>query len=205
MTHPGISTALTANLAAVLPIGIPLGWSPDENGKGFAVRRGGRFCYLDTDAYQLWATSFCGPDPNGLIRHLATSFKRDPEAVSAGLAQLIHLRLLVELAGDWRNDWLRIAALRVIPRAATVAWDEESGYQMLVASGKLEMRLDRIYHSIWAYWDGISTLDASVDGAIESTGQGRRMLRERAHSLLVACVRAGAIFVDCALTPEQAS
>lgn len=198
MTDPHQSTALTANLAAVLPIGIPLGWSPDQNAKGFLVRRAGRFCYLDDDAYRLWASAFCGPDPNAMVRHIAEASHRDPDAVTAELAQLIQLKLLIELKGDWRDDWLRIVALRVIPRAATVAWDEETGFRMLVAGGKLELRLDRIYHSVWAYWDGINTIEASVDGAIESTGQARRTLRERAHSLLVACLRAGAVFIDCA-------
>lgn len=197
MADSGNSTALTANLSAVLPIGIPLGWSPDSDGKRFIVRRGGRFCYFDEEAYQLWATAFCGPDPNAFINHLASVLKRDPKAVKTDLARLMQLRLLVELGGDWKDDWLRLARLRVIPRVATVAWDQATGYQMLVAGGKLEMRLDRAYHSIWAFWDGTSTVEASVDAAVESSGWVRRTLRERAHSLLVACLRAGAVFIDC--------
>ena len=46
--------ALNANLRAVLPIGIPLGWSLDSHERRFTVRRGGSFCQLDEEGYQFW-------------------------------------------------------------------------------------------------------------------------------------------------------
>ena len=195
-SQPSTPIPFNANLRAVLPIGIPLGWSPASQERRFRVRRSGNFCLLDEEGYELWVNAWLGPDSAALVDQLAIKWKREPEKVAADLTRFCEGRLLIKLVGDWQDDWLRVSRLRLIPRVAIVDGDITKGFQMLLAGGQLEMRMDVGYYSVWAFWDGTSTIEDSVAAAAEFSGLPRRVLQERAHSLLVACVRASAIFLD---------
>lgn len=190
------SNVLNANLRAVLPVGIPLGWSLDALENRFTVRKAGSFYFLDKEGCQLWCGAWCGPDPDVLVNQLATEWKRPLEEVASDVTRFFHGGLLLQLVGDWRDDWLRLASLRVIPRTGIFDADHSKGYQMVLAGGLMELRLDIVYYSVWKFWDGINTVESAVAAAAKSSGLPRRLLQERAHSLLVAGIRTGGIFID---------
>lgn len=189
---------LAQDLRAVLPIGIPLGWQPQVGGdeRYFGIRRGGRFCYLDAEGQELWAAAWQGLARQQFARHIAGKWKRTTEEVLKDLDRLLAGRLLLQLGGDWREDWERIAGIRILPRAFVTDCDEKSRFRLLTPDGRHQVWLSAADYAVWAAWDGSSELGKAVRSASEASGFSENMLRQRAHSLLVAASRSGAVFLD---------
>ena len=194
---------LAQNLDAVLPIGIPLGWQPKTTERRFAVRRGGRFCYLDEEGQCLWAVCWTGPSRRELIDFIVTKRKQEHDKAIADLDRFLSGRLLVQLGGDWREDWERIESLRVLPRSLVLDFDNRSGFQLLSPNGKWEVWLGAAEYAVWSYWDGIVQIRDSLSHAADSTGLPRPLLKERAHSLLIAAVRMKAVFLDESVAAQR--
>lgn len=190
--------ALAQDLRAVLPIGIPLGWQPQTAGneKYFGIRRGGRFCYLNAEGQELWAAAWKGLARQQLAQHMAAKWKRNPEEVLKDLDRLLAGRLLLQLGGDWREDWERIASIRVLPRGFVADCDQKSGFRLLTPDGRYQIWLSAADYAVWAAWDGSSELGKAVKMASKACGFAENTLRQRVHSLLVAASRSGAVFLD---------
>lgn len=189
---------LAQDLRAVLPIGIPLGWQPhvSSDERYFAVRRGGRFCYMNPEGQELWASSWQGLARQQLVQVMAAKRKCNPEEVLKDLDQMLASRLLLQLGGDWREDWERIASIRVLPRAFVADCDEKSRFRLVTPDGRHQVWLSAADYVVWAAWDGTSELRKAVRSASEASGFAESTLRQRAHSLLVAAARGGAVFLD---------
>ena len=191
------SVALTENLQAVLPIGIPLGWQPElRGGEHFAVRRGGRFYYLDEAGQCLWAATWTGPSRTELIDFMVAQWKQERERAAADLDRFLAGRLVAQLGGDWREDWDRIARFRVLPRAFVFDADEQSGFRLVAPDARWAVWLGPDQYAIWSCLDGTVQLGDAVAQAAEGARLSLALLKEHAHSLLVAVVRFRAVFLD---------
>jgi hypothetical protein len=188
---------LAQDLRAILPIGIPLGWQrKTSNGSHFAIRRGGRFYYLDEEGQCLWAAAWTGPSRQNLIDFMAAQWKQERDRASADLDRFLAARLVAQLGGDWHEDWDRIASFRVLPRSFVFDSHERSGFRLLSPDGCWEVWLDMAEYAVWTCLDGTVQLGQAVAQAAEATRLSLALLKERAHSFLIAAVRIRAVFID---------
>ncbi len=202
-SHDGADTPrqavpLAKDLRAVLPIGIPLGCQPQPPGdaRRFAVRRGGRFCSLDVEGQDLWISAWRGLPRQELAHLMADKWKRDVPEVLKDIDHFIAGRLLLQLGGDWREDWERITTIRPVPRAFIKDYDGKFRFRLVTPGGRWEIWLSPDHYAVWSAWDGAVTLGEAVRSAAEASGWCENVLQQRAHSLLVVSVRAAAIFMD---------
>jgi hypothetical protein len=127
---------------------------------------------------------------------MATEQKRDKESVAEDLGRLLAAHLLVQLGGNWREDWERIATLRVLPRGVVLDSDEQFRFRLVSTDVRWEVWLGAAQYAVWCSWDGAVELSEGIAGAVEATGLPSNLLKEHAHALLVAAVKIRSVFLD---------
>ena len=194
---------LGRDLAAVLPIGIPMGLVSSEKDKErrFLVRRSGSYCLLDREGQELWSFAWHGLSREQLAFSLAQRWVRRTPQVLADIDEFVSRRMLLGLGGDWREDWERLDTIRAVPRGICRGKDERNSFKLITPDLRFEIVVSGIDFALWSTWDGCTTLGQAVGSVGEFTGASVSVLRRHSHALLVACVRAGAIFIDDLVIP----
>jgi hypothetical protein len=202
--RPAFQIPLGQELTAVLPLGIPMGWLSPESRveRRFLIRRGRKYCSLDIEGHALWSSAWRGVARRRLAFLMAQRWIRRTDQVIADIDLLISRRMLLGLCGDWRDDWARICGVKPVPRGVVLGADEKHGRRLITPDLHFEISISGVDFAVWSTWDGSTTLDQSIQIARETTDTNTDVLRQHCHALLVACVRAAAIFIDDVVMPR---
>lgn len=184
----------------LLPVGVPLGATPQQQGSRskYLLRRSGEFLLLDDIEYAAFCCAQDAPSRKTLASRLAGSFGKKAEAPDVVVEKLIEYGALVELSGVCEKDWGALRVARVIPRAIALGYLTEpaGSFALATPDGAQQLALDPISYAIWCRFDGATRLDAAVQEAIQDTGFTPSVIQARCEALVASAMRAGLALLD---------
>lgn len=184
----------------VLPLGVPLGLIPPQEGSQskYLLRRSGEFLVLEEIEYATFCFAQSTPTRKALASQLTAWSSNKVETPDVVVEKLIEHGVLLELSGVWEKDWRRFRQVRVVPRAIALGYliEPAGSFGLGTPDGTQQLVLDAMSYAIWCRLDGATELSAAVDEAVQDTGFTPGVMQARSEALVVAAMRAGLALLD---------